>query len=48
MGGPAGIPFSEIVAYVNFHQIVNVEERDNYVMFVLALDNTYLEHIHNT
>jgi hypothetical protein len=46
MGGPSAIPFSEIAAYLSINNITNAVEREDYIMFVQALDNAYLEYNH--
>lgn len=44
MSGPASIPLSEIVAYLSMNDITDAEEREEYIMFIQALDSAYLDH----
>ena len=46
MGGPSAIPFSEIVAYLTINSINDAEEREEFIMYIQALDNAYLEYNH--
>ena len=43
MAGPAPIPLSEILAYLKIQNIDDIEERDEYVSLVRALDAEYLD-----
>lgn len=47
MGGPSAIPFSEISAYITMSAVTNAEEREEYIMFIQALDNAYLSYTHD-
>ena len=45
MGGPGPIPLSEILAYCDIYRIEDLDERDELVTFVRAMDQAYLEHV---
>ena len=43
MGGALPIPISEILAYCILYEIDDLEERNEYVAIIQALDQAYLE-----
>jgi hypothetical protein len=43
MGGPGPIPFASVAEYAKWYEI---EEFDEFLSFVRALDAAYLEHAH--
>lgn len=42
MGGPSGIPFSEVVAWMDERHMVGRDERDMLIALVQRLDGHYL------
>ena len=41
--GASAIPISEILAFLQLYEITDLEEKDEYVMIIQALDSTFLE-----
>lgn len=42
-GTPLPIPISEVLAYVEFHYIDDLEEREDMLYFVREMDDVYLK-----
>ncbi len=43
--GPAAIPFSEISRYLEFNGILDLDEREEYIRIIQAIDSEYLTYI---
>lgn len=48
MGGVGPIPLSEIKAYLDIHEITNIDERMYWVRMIRVLDHVYMEHVNRT
>lgn len=47
MGGPSGIPFSQVCAWMDERSVLSRDERDRVIHLVQRMDSYYLKWVHD-